>query len=147
MSISEKTKAINNKIEQNKSEYDLDKQTAKTSALSSENVSKYEFLTGKKVIPEKDFIEKPVTMKGFGYLPLCKVKAQTGIAKKHYQKLDDTYEFDKVIKKKTTYENYSKSDLIYNSKYSFYKYYCDSKKIDDLSLESVKFFKDFNLIS
>ena len=43
MSISENIRAINNKIEQNKAQYDLDRQTAKISALSSENVSKYEF--------------------------------------------------------------------------------------------------------
>ena len=39
-----KTKATNNKIEQNKA-YKLDSQTAKISALSSGNISKYEFLT------------------------------------------------------------------------------------------------------
>ena len=38
MSIIEKTKAINNKIEQNKAQYDLDGQTAKISALLSGNV-------------------------------------------------------------------------------------------------------------
>ena len=40
MSISEKTKSINNKIEQNKAQQNLDRQTAKISALSSGNVSK-----------------------------------------------------------------------------------------------------------
>ena len=40
MSISEKIKAINNKIKQNKSQYNLDTQTAKTYALSSENICK-----------------------------------------------------------------------------------------------------------
>ena len=53
MSIGEKIKAINNKIEQSKVQYTLDKQTAKISALSSRNVSKYKFLTGKDVLPEK----------------------------------------------------------------------------------------------
>ena len=53
MSISGKIKAINNKIEQNKAQYDLDRQTGKISTLSSGNVSKYEFLTGKDVLPEK----------------------------------------------------------------------------------------------
>ena len=53
MSISEKSKTVNNKIKQNKAQYNLDRQTAKTSALSSGNVSKYEFLTGKDVLPEK----------------------------------------------------------------------------------------------
>ena len=47
MRIAKKIKAINNKIEQRKAQYDLDRQTAKISALSSGNVSKYEFLTGK----------------------------------------------------------------------------------------------------
>ena len=32
MSISERIKSINNKIEQNRAQYDLDKQTAKISA-------------------------------------------------------------------------------------------------------------------
>ena len=53
MSISEKIKAINNKIEQSKAWYNLNRQTAKISALSSGNVSKYEFLTGTSVLPKK----------------------------------------------------------------------------------------------
>ena len=52
MSINEKIKTINNKIEQNKAQCDLDRQPAKISALSSGNVSKYEFLTSKDVLPE-----------------------------------------------------------------------------------------------
>ena len=40
MSISEKIKAINNKIEQKKAQYNLDRQTAKLFALSSVNISK-----------------------------------------------------------------------------------------------------------
>ena len=35
------------------------------SALSSGNVSKYEFLTGKEVLPEKDLLEKAATKKRF----------------------------------------------------------------------------------
>ena len=42
MSISEKINTIDNKTEQ-KAQFTLDIQTARTSALSSENVSKYEF--------------------------------------------------------------------------------------------------------
>ena len=53
MTVSEKTKTINNKIKKNKVQYDLDRQTAKTSALSSGNVSKYEFLIGKDVLTVK----------------------------------------------------------------------------------------------
>ena len=44
---------IDNKIEENKAQYNLDRQNAKIFALSSGNVSKYEFLTGKDVLPGK----------------------------------------------------------------------------------------------
>ena len=78
------------------------KQTAKISASSSGNVSKYEFLTGNDVLPEKDLLEKAATMKRFEYLLLGKeLKAQTDIAKKRYQKLNNIYEFDEIIKRKT----------------------------------------------
>ena len=63
MSNSEKIKAINNKIEENKVQCDLDRQTAKISALSSGNVSKYEFWTGKDVLPERDLLEKVTAIK------------------------------------------------------------------------------------
>ena len=43
MTVSEKNKIISNKIEQNKAQYKLDRQTAKILGLSSGNVSKYEF--------------------------------------------------------------------------------------------------------
>ena len=42
--MSEKIKAINNKIEQNKTQNSLDREAAKISALSSGNVSDFEFL-------------------------------------------------------------------------------------------------------
>ena len=38
MCITKKIKTINNKIEQNKAQYNLDRQTAKISALSSGNL-------------------------------------------------------------------------------------------------------------
>ena len=66
MSISEKIKAINNKIEQHKAQYNLERQTPKMSALSSGNVSKHEFMTSKDVLPEKNLLEKAATTKIFG---------------------------------------------------------------------------------
>ena len=90
-------------------------------------------------------------MKRFEYSPLGKeLNAQTDIEEKDYQKLDATFEFDKIIKKeKPALENYSISDLIYNSNYSFYKYCRDSKKFDSLSFNSKysflpEFFNDLN---
>ena len=70
MTISKKTVLINNKIEQNKAQHDLNRQTAEISALSSRNVSKYEFLTGKDVLPEKGMFERAATIKRDEYSPL-----------------------------------------------------------------------------
>ena len=69
-------------------------------------------------------LEKSATMKRFEYSPLGKeLKAQTDIAKKQYQQLDDTYKFDKILKKeKPKFKKYNRSNLIYDSKYSFYEF-------------------------
>ena len=96
MSISDKIKATNNKIEQKKFQYDLDRKAVKISALSSENVSRYEFLTGKDALPEKDLLEKGISLKRFEYSPLGKeLKTQTNAAEKQYQKLDKVFESNK----------------------------------------------------
>ena len=55
MTVSEKIKAINDKIEQTKAQYNSDRQTAKISAL-----------------PEKDLLENVDTMKRFEYSLLVK---------------------------------------------------------------------------
>ena len=90
MSISETIKSIKNKIEQNKTQYNLDRQTAKISALSSGNVSKYEFLTDTDVLPEKDLLEKATALKRFEYSPLGKEsKKQTSVAEKQYQSFQE----------------------------------------------------------
>ena len=58
MGNSEKIREINNKIEKNKAQYNLDRQAAKTSASLSGNVGKYELITGKDILPEKDLLQK-----------------------------------------------------------------------------------------
>ena len=58
MTVNEKIKTIDNKIWLNKAQYNEDKQTAKISDLPSENVGKYELLTGKEVSPEKSLLKK-----------------------------------------------------------------------------------------
>ena len=88
-----------NKIKQNKAQYDLDRQTAKISALSSENVSKYEFLTWKYVLPKKDLLEKAAAINRFEYSPLGKeLKRQASVAEKQYQKFDSAFESNKKEK-------------------------------------------------
>ena len=46
MIVTDQIKILNRKIKQNESQYDLDSETAKISALSSKNLDKYESLTG-----------------------------------------------------------------------------------------------------
>ena len=70
MTDSEKIKTINDKIDQTRAQFNLDRQTAKSLALSTGNVGKYEFLTGEDVVPEKDWLEKAATIKRFEYSSL-----------------------------------------------------------------------------
>ena len=72
MSISEKLRATNNKIEQNTAQYNLDRQTVTISALPLGNVNKYGFLTRKDVLPVRDLLEYAATLKRFEYSPLGK---------------------------------------------------------------------------
>ena len=58
MSIIKKIKAINNKIEQNKAQHNLDRQTANIPALSSGNVSKYEFFYLQRCFTRKGLVRK-----------------------------------------------------------------------------------------
>ena len=53
MTVNAKIKTIKNKIKQNKAQCNLDRQSAKISALSSGNVGKYKFLTGRDVLPKR----------------------------------------------------------------------------------------------
>ena len=45
MTVTDQIKILNRKIMQNKAQYDLDRKAAKISALSSNNLDKYEHLT------------------------------------------------------------------------------------------------------
>ena len=55
------------------------------SGLLTENVSKYEFLTAKDALPEKDLLEKVVSFKRLEYSLLGKeLKKQTSVAEKQY---------------------------------------------------------------
>ena len=69
MTITDQIKIIDRKIKQNESQYDLDREAAKISALSSNNLDKYELLTG------EDLGLKPSTVEQakFEYSPLGKI--------------------------------------------------------------------------
>ena len=88
------------------------------------NVIKYEFLTGKDVLPEKDLPKEGAALKTFEYLPLGKeLKAQTKIVKKQYKKLEATDEFVSIKKEIPTIKKYKRSNLLYDSRNSFYENY------------------------
>ena len=69
MTVTDQIKILNRKIKQNESQYDLDREAAKISALSSNNLDKYEYLTG------EDLGLKPSTVDQakFEYSPLGKI--------------------------------------------------------------------------
>ena len=56
MRITNQIKILNRKIMQNEAQYDLDRNTAKISVLSSNNLDKYEYLSG------EDWVLKPSTI-------------------------------------------------------------------------------------
>ena len=69
MTITDQIKILHRKIMQNEAQYDLDRKPAKISALSSNNLDKYEYLTG------EDLGLKPSTVEQakFEYSPLGKI--------------------------------------------------------------------------
>ena len=68
MTVTDQIKILDRKIMQNEAQYDLDRKAAKISALSSNNLDKYEYLTG------EDLSLKPSTAEQakFEYSPLGK---------------------------------------------------------------------------
>ena len=58
MTIKEQIKILDDKIKQNKADYDLYRQNAKISALSSGKLDKYEYLTGEDLGYRPDSVQK-----------------------------------------------------------------------------------------
>ena len=58
MTITDQIKILNRKIMQNEAQYDLDRKGAKISALSSNNLDKYEYLTGEDLGLKPSTVEK-----------------------------------------------------------------------------------------
>ena len=66
MTINEQIKILDNKIRLNQAQYDLDRQNAKISALSSGELDTYEYLTVEDLRYTPDVVEKA----NFEYSPL-----------------------------------------------------------------------------
>ena len=69
MTITEQVKILDNKIKSNKAQYDLNRQAAKISALSSGELEKYEYLTGENFGYKPGAVQKPK----FEYSPFGQV--------------------------------------------------------------------------
>ena len=74
MTVNDQIKILNRKIMQNEAQYDLDRKAAKISALPSNNLDKYEYLTGEDLGLQPGTFEQDK----FEYSPLGKVLTRVG---------------------------------------------------------------------
>ena len=65
---------INDQIRDEKLQYDIKREASKTSALSSSNIQKYEYLTGEDKLPSNQ--QKIIEQAKFTYSPLGKAFAK-----------------------------------------------------------------------
>ena len=127
---------------QNEAQYDLDRKAAKISALSSNNLDKYEYLTG------EDLGLKPSTVEQakFEYSPLGKIfnkgldkdDKKEGLFKRLKNIEDKNEEQLKLLSNTNKTSSYIKneSDYNYDNNFAFYKFYRDFQNFKDRSLES-----------
>ena len=69
MAVADQIKLLDRKIMQNEVQYDLDRKATKISTLSSNNLDKYEYLTGKDLGLKSSTVEQAQ----FEYSPLGKI--------------------------------------------------------------------------
>ena len=144
MTVTDQIKILDRKIMQNKSQYDLDRKAAKISALLSNNLDKYEYLTG------EDIGLKPSTVEQarFEYSPLGKVfkrglddkdDKKEGLLKREKNLVDKNQKLPNAVSKaiKAGKNLSNVSDSYYNFKYNFCKFYRDFGKFKKMaSLDS-----------
>ena len=106
---------INEQIRDEKIQYDINRKAAETSALSSGKIDKYEYLTGKEILPsnQKQIIEQTK----FNYSPLVKAfENQTKIIEDQEENqikaLEDLKPKKKAIEGKSN--NHSRATIIFN---------------------------------
>ena len=140
MTITDQIKVLSKKILQNEAQYDLDRKAAKISALSSNNLDKYEYLTG------EDLGLKPSTVEQakFEYSPLGKIfnkglseDYKKGLFKRLKNVKDKNEEQLKLLSNTNKTSSYIKneSDCSYDNNFAFYRFYRDFQNFKDRSLE------------
>ena len=142
MTVTDQIKILNRKIKQNEAQYDLDREAVKISALSPNNLDKYQYLTGEDLGLKPSTIEKTK----FEYSPLGKV-FNRGLSEEDkkeglFQRLknieDKNEEQLKLLSNTNKNSSYIKneSDYNYDNNFAFYKFYRDFQNFKDRSLES-----------
>ena len=136
MTVTDQIKVLDRKIKQNEAQHDLNRKAAKISALCSNNLDKFEYLTG------EDLDLKPSTVEQakFEYSPLDKIfnkslseddkkegtlKRLENIKNKNDELLNTFNTTNKTLKNKT---NNQRKKLIYNAEHRFAKL----KNIDNI---------------
>ena len=115
MTLTDELKILDDKIKANQGQYDLGREAAKISALSSKDLlEKYEYLTGEDLGHRPSVLEKTK----FEYSPL-------GMS------LSKSFKKDNV-------KNIAnrESDFSYGSNYKFYKFYKQYDEFEEMSLDS-----------
>ena len=111
MTLTDELKILDDKIKANQAQYDLGREAAKISALSSKNLlGKYEYLTGE----------------GLGYIPSVLEKT-----KFEYSPLGISFEKDKAKSGAK-----SESDFNYDRIHKFYKFFKRYDEFEEISLGS-----------
>ena len=125
-------KAIN-KIEQNKAQYDLDRQTAKISACHQETFRNINFnwqrCFTREGLPWKSWCFKKIWI--FNSSLGKELKAQTSAAEKQYQKLDKVFDSNK--KGENQFIFWANLCLVCSKDFTFYKYH----KINEFAKRSL----------
>ena len=115
MTLTDERKILDDKIKANQAQYDLSKEAAKISALSSKDLlEKYEYLTGEDLGHRPSVLEKTK----FEYSPM-------GMPLSKSFKNDN----GKDIANR-------ESDFNYDSKHSFYRFYKEYNEFEAMSLDS-----------
>ena len=151
MTVTDQINILEKKIIQTEAQYDLDRKAAKISALSSNSLDKYEYLTGE----DSSLTSSTVEQAKFEYSPLVRIFAKEldkddqkeGLFKRLKNIENKNEEQLKAIEDQKTKNlnkinsetNKTKNLLIYNSKHSFYKYRLS--EFNKISLINSKFNK------
>ena len=124
MTLTNELKIHDNKIKANQAQYDLDREAAKISKLSSREIDKYEYLTGEDLGYKPGVVEKVE----FQYSPLDQVSSK-GL--KQDDKVNKVVKYDNGL----TY-NFNKISLIDSKFDELNNFYKDVKKLEAVKIQT-----------